>query len=200
MIAPDFSTTPTTNYRNPRHIVGAGTIATALSGQRFTDAVALAVKANDGEALAEWRDAKTKDWFVLDPLGPINARNGRNVRRKRWDTAYRSHCQYFGFEYGTVWLPCYICGQPFDAWTMDVEHLGGRLDRGTYPGGILLSCSGCNTTKGDGRRLPWQIAERVAMSAAARVGYSQNGAEVDHNWLLRTRREDGSEQSSTPRW
>lgn len=189
-----------TEYRNPRNVIGAGTIATALSGKRFTDAVELAVKANVGIELVEWREAKTKDWSTLDPMGTINDKNGKNITHPRWDTAYRSHCAFYGFDYGTVFLPCYICGMPFDAWTMDVEHLGGRTDMGTYPGGILLACSGCNTVKGDSRRLPWQIAKRVADSAAARVGYSRMGAEVAHNRYLRPRRVDGSTQSSTPRW
>jgi len=157
-------------FNAPAPVRTAGTIAAHLTAAKIADARRRAIAANRGVALIG-SNVATTDWTALDPFGPINAKRGSTVRIARWTTAYAAHVTVYGLPHGTVYVPCYLCGEIFDAWHLDGEHVGGRLIRGTYAGGLLLCCSPCNRSKGDTGAIAHQSRDKVAR-LTAHVGYA----------------------------
>lgn len=183
------------------NVIGAGTIATHLHGNKFETARENALDVLATTGTVDWEYGKVRAWGS-DPFGSHNEKHpGMNVARPRFDTTYRAHCDLFALPHGTIYLPCYICGNLFDAWTMDVEHVFGRLhvNGGTRPGGLLLADSGCNTAKGDTRMVPHQTRTMLESSPAAHALWARMGRDgvVNRNWHRRERRAAGL-NSSTP--
>lgn len=81
-----------------------------------------------------------------DPHGPLN-RDGSEPRRRRWAMALRLTWTVFGLSEGSVYVPCYICGDVFDAWSLDADHV--EPDSGAAVDNLLLACHGCNRGKHD---------------------------------------------------
>jgi hypothetical protein len=187
------------DYRNTKPEFAYGTIPTAIASKRFAIA-----KQNCVDANAEYGQVAVFDMpkFIspaaqakLDPFGPINAKNESEPRRRRWFMAYLLSCILWGMDFGTAFLPCYLCGNIFDCWSMDGEHVNPK--RGATPGNLLLSCSGCNTGKGDFAIPPHQTREML-FALAYGMTFCRGSVSLQSAWNARTRRTDGNEQSSFP--
>lgn len=190
-------------FNSRENVIGAGTIATHLTESRRAIARERALSVLAITGTVDWEMGKVRnDWPTGDDcFGSINAKNpGKNYARPLWNAAVMASCNVFGLPYGTIYIPCYICGELFDCWTMDREHVFGRTDEngGTRRAGILLADSGCNTVKGESRRISWQTREWLENGPASLVELPKMTNEVDTNWYARTRRVNGKGQSSTP--
>ena len=89
---------------------------------------------------------------------------GTYYDRARWTVAYRATLAWFDLPWGTVYVPCIICGDLFDTWTCDAEHIvpveaGGR----GVVGNLAIACHACNRGKWARPAHPATVAKFVAV-------------------------------------
>lgn len=123
-----------------------GTLKTSISERELPKVRALAIAANVGwlltMATVPMVPAEKVNVGALNSVGSVQ-------RRRRWHMAYRLTLVLFGLPHGTQWVPCYLCGDIFHAWTMDGEHVVPQ--NGARVGNLLLACHTCNRGKHDTR-------------------------------------------------
>lgn len=122
---------------------------------------------------------------------------GSEKRSRLWALAYFSSLALYGLPVGQVWVPCYLCGHLFDAWTMDGEHVepsrNGSVKRGEK-GNLLLADKDCNQRKHQGQTHR-SLAPLLAV-VATRVDYPRGSASLRPMYAARPRRSKW--EDSTP--
>ena len=159
-------------------------IATALRTSTLADTAreAQRVNAESGD-----RAVFTLPKFTHKAGASFDQRNSPQGRMRRWAAAYFQSVTLFGLSVGDVWIPCYICGNLFDAWTMDTEHVDNL--RGSEIGNLLLSCGKCNRRdKGDHGQVHESVLFRLEALAQG-VMYPRGGESILPMWHARERRD-----------
>ena len=174
-----------------------GWVPSAVTGDKRAAATVAASEANEDVPLVTVGGPLKVVAWNFDPHGPNNEKRGSSVRRKRWTTAYVISCILFGQRFGVRWLPCYLCGDVFDAWTMDGEHVRGRLVEGTVRTGVALACHACNARKGDHRSIH-PAAWDTIREAAGHVEWHRDSDAAKELWRAHPRRAGGEDMPSTP--
>lgn len=118
----------------------------------------------------------------------LDRRDSSDSRRRRWAIAYLTMCVLYGVPADAVWLPCYICGDVFDAWHLDADHV--NADGMSDPGNLALACASCNSLEKAARPVHPNV-EAAIMAAGTGVGYVCGGKGVRSIFDARTRREAG---------
>ena len=124
---------------------------------------------------------------------------GSEKRRRLWVLSLDCSRAVFGLPEDSVFIPCYICGHIFDAWTMDTEHVEARHNANRVkigrPGYVLLSCSECNRYKGEGGQIS-PSARDMIKAKCRNVMFTRGGPGLGAYWNLRPRRSAGFVQST----
>lgn len=93
-----------------------------------------------------------KDGALDIPAGAASP--GSEIGARLWGLAYFTSAALYNLPIGAIFIPCYICGDLFDAWTLDAEHVEpsrqGMPKRG-IKGNVLLACHCCNKRKRQGQ-------------------------------------------------
>lgn len=188
----------TRTYTAPvfEHVV----IASALAQDKRPTARARAIAANDAEGtdasvLARYGALKyvPADDAKVDRFGPIDARTGSEPRMRRWLMALRSTWTVFAMPEGSVYVPCYVCGDTFDAWSMDSEHLDPF--GGSHPGNLLLACAECNLGKSD-THVPHHDSVQYVLDMTAGMSVPRGSTFGKKMFRARHRRPDGADMAS----
>lgn len=144
-------------------------------------------------------------------MTPLDA-GGKAYDRAAWLVAYRATLAWFDLPDGTIWVPCLACGQLFDAWTCDVDHLIPRDAGGVgVVGNLSLMCHASNRGKSARTVHPATVARFVDavgdMPTIVRgrcAGRRKDGVPyadvnpVDIRWHARPRRAGDGGMTATP--
>lgn len=97
---------------------------------------------------------------------------GSEIASRLWGLAYFTSAALYSLPVGTIYIPCYICANLYDAWTLDTEHVEpsrqGMPKRGVK-GNVLLACHCCNKLKRQGQVTG--SVKNLADSAGRQVDY-----------------------------
>lgn len=172
-------------------------LSTALAQSRYAGTKAKAHKALGTERAAFKSPLFKSDLTSAELIG-LDDRDQPWSRRRRQTIGYYVALKVWGLPEGAIWIPCYICGNLFDAWTMESDHV--HPVGGSIPQNLLLSCKSCNRQRKNDTKVPNDAAVDMIASYAYGVGYACGGKGLLDYWNARDRRKSakGISQDSTP--
>lgn len=175
-------------------------IRTALSSARLAELREVAQDAyrtSTDRAVYSAPRGRTADKMSESMLIGLDDRNQSDSRRRRWAIAYLHALNVFGLPQGAVWIPCYVCGELWDAWTLDADHVDPH--GGSHPHNLMLACASCNShDKASNGQVP--LATRELLDGyAVGVPYVMGGPGLRSLWNARPRRKSGGNWSDARR-